>query len=108
VQSSPHIHALTVQIAWRKILKDIINYFRELVKGFDSRSKSLLAASNVITNTTIPSNFLTSGGIGDAAHILRDFHKQALTEANKAKDLENEVVMQLTGKHQDISLFELC
>jgi hypothetical protein len=58
----------------------------------------LLAASNVINNTTVPGNFLSTGGIGEAASILRDFHKQALTEANKAKDLENEVVMQLTGE----------
>ena len=56
-----------------------------------------MAASNIISNTTIPGNFLNSGGLGDATYIMRDFHKQALTEANKARDLENEVVMQLTG-----------
>ena len=88
---------LTSKSAWRKVLKDIINYFRELVKGFDARSKSLVAASNVITNTNIPQNFLNTGGLGDASSILRDFHKQAQNEANKARDLENEVVMQLTG-----------
>lgn len=86
-----------ISVAWRKILKDIINYFRELAKGFDARSKSILAAANVINNSTIPQNFLNTGGIGDAAYILRDFHKQAQTEATKAHDLENEVVMQLTG-----------
>lgn len=66
------------------------------------RAKTLLSASNVISNTTVPSNFLTSGGIGDAAHILRDFHKQAVAEANKARDLENEVIMQLTGLRSDL------
>lgn len=88
--------------AWRKILKDLINYFRDLHKSYEVRSKTLLSASNVINNTSIPSNFLTSGGLGDAAYILRDFHKQAISEANKAKDLENEVIMQLTGLRSDL------
>ena len=50
----------------------------------------------------MPSNFLTSGGLGDAAVILGDFHKQAVTEANKARDLENEVIIQLTGLRSDL------
>jgi hypothetical protein len=55
-----------------------------------------------MNNSNIPSNFLTSGGLGDANHILRDFHKQAISEANKAKELENEVIMQLTGLRSDL------
>lgn len=50
----------------------------------------------------MPSNFLNSGGINDASRILREFHKVALTEANKSKDLENEVVLQLTGLRSDL------
>jgi hypothetical protein len=84
------------------VLKDLINYFRDLHKAYDTRAKTLLSASNVINNTTIPSNFLTSGGLGDAIYVLRDFHKQGLAEANKAKDLQNEVVMQLTGLRSDL------
>ncbi len=84
------------------MLKDLINYFRDLHKYSETRSKTLGSASNVINNTTIPSNFLTSGGLGEAASILREFHKQALTEANKSRDLENEVVMQLTGLRSDL------
>ena len=84
------------------MLKDLINYFRDLHKSYDMRSKTLLSASNVISNTTIPSNFLAAGGLGDAMPILRDFHKQSLTEANKARDLENEVIMQLTGLRSDL------
>ena len=45
---------------------------------------------------------MASGGIGDATHILRDFHKQALSEANKSRDVENEVIMQLTGLRSDL------
>ncbi len=66
------------------------------------RSKALMSTSNVINNATLPPNFMSSGGIGDAAFILRDFHKQALSEANKARDLENEVIIQLTGLRSDL------
>lgn len=83
-------------------MKDLINYFRDLHKSYEVRSKSLLSASNVINNTTIPPNFLSSGGLGDAAMLLGDFHKQALTESNKARDLENEVIIQLTGLRSDL------
>ncbi|KAL9625053.1 MAG: hypothetical protein Q9160_000782 [Pyrenula sp. 1 TL-2023] len=88
--------------AWRKVLKDIITYFREVQKSYDVRSKSLLSASNLVNNTTIPSNFLTSGGLGEATRILKDFHRQALTESNKAKDMEQEVIVQLTGLRSDL------
>lgn len=88
--------------AWRKVLKDLINYFRELHKSYESKAKALISTSNVINNTTIPPNFLSSGGLGDAAFLLRDFHKQGLNEANKARDLENEVIIQLTGLRSDL------
>ncbi|OCT48699.1 PH domain protein [Cladophialophora carrionii] len=88
--------------AWRKVLKDLINYFRELHKTYETRAKALMSTSNVINNTTIPPNFLSQGGVGDAAYILRDFHKQGLNEANKARDLENEVIIQLTGLRSDL------
>jgi hypothetical protein len=88
--------------AWRKVLKDLINYFRELSKGYDMRSKAFMASSNVISSSVIPSSFLTSGGLGDATAILRDFHKQGIIESTKAKDVENEIVMQLTGLRSDL------
>ena len=87
---------------WRKVLKDLITYFRDVQKSYETRAKSLIAAANVMSNTMIPSNFLTHGGLGDAVHILRDYHKNALNESNKAKDLENEVIMQLTGLRSDL------
>ncbi|KAJ9637612.1 uncharacterized protein PV06_09432 [Exophiala oligosperma] len=88
--------------AWRKVLKDIINYFRDLHKTYEMRSKALMSTSNVVNNTSMPPNFLSSGGISEANYILRDFHKQALSEANKARDLENEVIVQLTGLRSDL------
>lgn len=84
------------------MLKDLINYFRDIHKTYETRSKSLMSTSSVVNNITMPPNFLSSGGIGEAAYILRDFHKQALNEANKARDLENEVITQLTGLRSDL------
>ncbi|KAI9879234.1 MAG: hypothetical protein M1830_009165 [Pleopsidium flavum] len=89
--------------AWRKVLKDLIAYFRDIQKSYESRSKSLLTVSNVISNTISPPVFLTEGGIGDATHILRDYHKQAFAEGNKARDVENDVIIQLTGLRSDLS-----
>ena len=89
-------------IAWRKLLKDLITYFRDIQKSYEAKGKSVLQISNVINNTLIPSNFLTSGGVGDATTILRDFHKQSVTESNKARDMENEVIAQLTGLRSDL------
>ncbi len=88
--------------AWRKVLKDLITYFRDIQKSYDARSKSLYTLSNVINNITAPPGFLTEGGIGDATHVLRDFHKQSISEGNKAKTIEEEVVVQLTGLRSDL------
>lgn len=88
--------------AWRKVLKDLITYFREVQKSYETRSKGILSASNVINNTTLPPNFLTSGGIVDAIHSLRDYHKQSLAEANRAREVEIEVILQLTGLRSDL------
>ncbi|KAJ4300679.1 phosphatidylinositol 4,5-bisphosphate-binding protein [Kalmusia sp. IMI 367209] len=88
--------------AWRKLLKDLISYFREVGASYEHRSKALLKVSNVINNTNAPALFLSEGGLNDANRILRDYHKQATTESNKAKDIETEVVNQLSGLRADL------
>lgn len=35
-------------------------------------------------------------------HILRDYHKKSITESNKAKVIEEEVIQQLTGLRSDL------
>lgn len=89
--------------AWRKVLKDLITYFRDIQKSYESRSKSLYTLSNVINNISAPPVFLSQGGIGDATHILRDFHRQSINEGNKAKTLEEDVIVQLTGLRSDLA-----
>ena len=58
--------------------------------------------SNVINNTNAPSVFLTEGGLNDANRILRDFHKQSVTESQKAKEIQTEVINQLGGLRADL------
>ncbi|KAF9883486.1 hypothetical protein FE257_003436 [Aspergillus nanangensis] len=88
--------------AWRKILKDLIIFFKELQKSYETRAKLFLSASNVINNTALPPSFLKSGGLSDATEILRDFHRQGYLEADKAAEVENEVINQLMGLRNDL------
>lgn len=84
------------------MLKDLISYFREVQKSHEARSKSLLSLSNLASNITGPSAFRKEGGIGEATNILKQYHKQSLTESNKAKAMEDEIMQQLTGLRSDL------
>lgn len=70
--------------------------------SYEARSKALLKVSNVINNTNAPSVFLTDGGVNEANRILRDYHKQSVVEANKARDVESDVIAQLSGLRADL------
>ena len=89
-------------LVWRKVLKDLITYFRDIQKSYETRSKSLYTLSNVISNITTPPQFVTHGGISDAINVLRDYHKQSIAEGNKAKSIEEDVISQLTGLRSDL------
>lgn len=45
---------------------------------------------------------MSEGGLDDATHILRAFHKQSQIEANKAKDNVTDVINQLSGLRSDL------
>lgn len=83
-------------------MKDLIVFFKEVQKSYETRSKLFLSASNVINNQSTPAAFLQSGGLADATEMLRDFHRQGYTEANKAVEVEIEVISQLTGLRSDL------
>ncbi|KAH6653730.1 hypothetical protein BKA67DRAFT_499109, partial [Truncatella angustata] len=87
---------------WRKILKDLIAYFREIQTFYEHRSKSLLKLANVLNNTQTPPGFLPSGGLDDALQILRNYHKTAILESNKAREIEEDVILALTGLRSDL------
>ncbi|KAK9415940.1 putative PH domain-containing protein [Seiridium unicorne] len=87
---------------WRKILKDLIAYFREIQNFYEHRGKSLLKLANVLNNTSTPPGFLASGGLDDALQILRNYHKTAILESNKAREIEEDVILALTGLRSDL------
>ncbi|KPM40182.1 hypothetical protein AK830_g6362 [Neonectria ditissima] len=87
---------------WRKVLKDLIAYFREIQSHYEHRSKSLLKLANVSNNISAPPGFLTSAGIDDALQFLRTYNKNAILEANKAKEIEEDVILALTGLRSDL------
>jgi hypothetical protein len=74
-----------------------------VASSYEHRAKSLLKVSNVINNTNAPAALLIEGGLNDANRILRDFHKQAILEANKARDVEADVINQLSGLRADLA-----
>jgi len=88
---------------WRKVLKDLITYFRDVQKSYDARSKSLYTLGNVISNIPAHSQLISEGGISDALHTLRDYYKQLISEGNKAKSIEEDVILQLTGLRSDLA-----
>ncbi|KAG5999404.1 hypothetical protein E4U43_002087 [Claviceps pusilla] len=87
---------------WRKILKDLITYFREIHSHYEQRAKSLVKLTNVANNISTPPQFLRSAGIDDALQFLRNYHKAAIQEANKAKEIEEDVILALTGLRSDL------
>lgn len=87
---------------WRKVLKDLIAYFREIQSHYEYRSKGLLKLANVSNNITMPAGFMTSGGIDDALQVLRVYNKDAILEANKAQEIEEDVILALTGLRTDL------
>lgn len=87
---------------WRKVLKDLIVYFRDIQKSYDAKSRSLITLSGVVNSIHTPPGFLTKGGIGDATAILHTYHQQAISEANKVKVIEDEVISHLTGLRSDL------
>lgn len=49
-----------------------------------------------------PPSFLQTAGIDDALQILRNYNKSALQEAVKAKEIEEDVILALTGLRSDL------
>ncbi|KAG6006093.1 hypothetical protein E4U21_007390 [Claviceps maximensis] len=87
---------------WRKVLKDLITYFREIHSHYEQRSKALVKLANVANNISMPPQFLKSAGIDDALQFLRNYHKAAIQEATKAKEIEEDVILALTGLRSDL------
>ncbi|EGX96588.1 PH domain containing protein [Cordyceps militaris CM01] len=87
---------------WRKFLKDLIAYFREIQSHYEQRAKSLTKLNNAVNNVPTPESFLKSAGIDDALQLLRSYNKTAVQEAQKAKEIEEDVILALTGLRSDL------
>lgn len=89
-------------LAWRKILKDLIAYFREIQNHYEHRNKTLVKLHNASNNIATPPGFLRSAGIDDALQFLRVYNRNAIIEASKAKEIEEDVILALTGLRSDL------
>ena len=69
---------------------------------YEHRVKSLQKLGNVLNSTAMPPGFLGSGGLDDALQILMSNNKQAVVESIKAKEIEEDVILALTGLRSDL------
>lgn len=63
----------------------------------------MIKLGNVLNNISTPPGFLASRGLDDALQILRSHNKQAVIEANKAREIEEDVILALTGLRSDLA-----
>lgn len=88
--------------AWRQLLKSLIAYFREIQNSYDARGKALHKVQNTISSITHPAVFMSTDGLGEATRVLESYHKRSMAEANKAREIENDVIGALTGLRSDL------
>lgn len=86
---------------WRKVLKDLIAYFREIQSHYEHRSKALVKLANVANNISTPPTF-KSAGIDDALQFLCNYNRAVIQEASKAREIEEDVILALTGLRSDL------
>jgi ElaB/YqjD/DUF883 family membrane-anchored ribosome-binding protein len=94
---------LTKFLGWRKLLKDLISYFREFQNIYESRAKQFQKISHVANNLSMPAGFLGEGGLGESLKILQSHHHEAIQETSKAREIENDVINQLSVLRNDLN-----
>ncbi|KAF5261574.1 hypothetical protein FOXYS1_7732, partial [Fusarium oxysporum] len=87
---------------WRKMLKGLILYFSEIQLHYEHRSNSLLKLANISNNISLPPGFLQSAGIDDALKFLRAYNKNAILDAKSAQEIEENMILTLTGLRNDL------
>lgn len=71
--------------------------------SYDARVKATSRLSNIINATNGPPELLRQGGVNEAINTLRNFHRIALSEAARAKEIEEDVITQLNGLRNDLN-----
>jgi hypothetical protein len=91
-------------VAWRKVLKDYILYFREVQAQYEARGRGIHKITQSLNAAARPSEFMEHGGIMETNAVLTDFHKEAIVNAGNAAKIETEVINNLTGLRSDLNL----
>ncbi|KAK9470278.1 uncharacterized protein V1510DRAFT_423461 [Dipodascopsis tothii] len=93
--------------AWRKVLKEIIAYFKEAASEQDTRSRMFYKLGSTVIAVPFRESgdtFMRHGGIQDTSAIMRDYHKQAsLHAADTAKQILEGIVPRLEDLRRDLS-----
>lgn len=95
---------LTRLTAWRKFLKELITFFKEVQSHYEARAKAtsrLYTAANNVPHH--PSLLMPEGGLDDAMHIIRRHHRTAAQDTARAQEVEADVVLALSGLRSDLS-----
>lgn len=89
--------------AWRKFLKELIAFFKEVQSHYEARAKAATRLSTAANNLPHQPSLLTpDGGLDDAMHILRRHHRTAAQDAVRAQEVEADVVLALSGLRGDL------
>lgn len=88
--------------AWRQLLKSLITYFREIQAAYEARAKATHKVQSAIANIVHPAVFMDKDGLADATRILDDYHNRSVQEANKSREIEDDVIRALTGLRSDL------
>lgn len=89
--------------AWRQLLKSLIAYFREIQASYETRSKAVHKVQAAVQSISHPTVFMSENGLGEATRVLDEYHKRSVAEANKSRDIENDVIGALTGLRSDLA-----
>lgn len=88
--------------AWRQLLKSLIAYFREIQAAYEMRAKATHKVQSAVANIMHPAVFMSTHGLGEATKVLDEYHKRSIAEANKSREIENDVIGALTGLRADL------
>jgi len=88
--------------SWRQLLKTLIAYFREIQASYETRAKATQKLQHVMAGLITPSVFMKEHGLGEATKLLTDYHKRSVAEANKSREIEEDVIGALSGLRSDL------
>ncbi|KAK9455774.1 hypothetical protein V1511DRAFT_458828 [Dipodascopsis uninucleata] len=92
--------------AWRKILKETINYFEEAVAVEEQRYKLFAKLGTMVSVPYKDTSgmFLRHGGVQEIPGFLRDYHNQSsIHAADAARQIAEQIIPRLKDLRRDLS-----